>query len=227
MRIDAAGEIDAHHLGPVLRIAEHALGGDHAGTQDRLRMVDVGEEQVERAHALDETGFEPPPFIGGNDPRHQVERDQAFGARVLAVHRERDADAVECALRLLALVRDAFGRRALQPVGERTVVRPDAAVGKTHFVVRQDRHGFSRNALPELSNPQTISAMPLKTMGGCALAWRAAAPGPGRFPGMRTSLGRPETGKAFEQPASGLNCPPPTVVKSRLLSGFAGRLAQR
>ena len=106
-----AGHVDAAHLGAVLRVAEDALGGQRPAVEDLLVVVDVVEERVERAHALHEAALEHRPFVGRDDARHEVERNQALGAAVLAVDRERDADAVERAIGLLALLRDAGGRR--------------------------------------------------------------------------------------------------------------------
>ncbi len=105
----------------------------------RLLVIDVGEEKVERAHALLQTALEHRPFVRRNDARHDVERDQSLGAAVVAVHRERDADAVECALGLVALLRDAGDVRALEPVGERPVMGPHPGVRGGHFVVRVGR----------------------------------------------------------------------------------------
>ena len=72
-------------------------------------MVDVGEEGVQRPDALLEPGFEARPFLGRQDARHDVERDQPLGARVLAVDGERDADAVKQCVRLGALLREPLG----------------------------------------------------------------------------------------------------------------------
>jgi hypothetical protein len=108
--------------------------------QDRLVVIDVAQEQVERVYALHESRFQPLPFVRGNDARHEVERNESLGARVLAVHGERDPDAMEQTLGLFALLRDPIGRRALQPVGERTVMRSHGAVARTHFVIGRGRH---------------------------------------------------------------------------------------
>ena len=66
---------------------------------------------------------------------------RALRARVFAVHRERDADAMERALRFLALLRNAIGRGALEPVGEGSVVGAQLAVGGPHFVIARRGHG--------------------------------------------------------------------------------------
>jgi hypothetical protein len=103
-------------------------------------VIDVGQEQVQRAYALHEARFEPAPFVRRNDPRHEIERNESLGARLLAIHGERDTDAMKKPLGLFAFLGDAVGRRALQPVGEGPVMRPDVTVLRTHFVVDQRRH---------------------------------------------------------------------------------------
>ena len=126
VRVDAAGDVDADHLAAVLRIAEHAFGGNDAGAENRLLVIDVVQEQVQRVHALLSPASSRCHSSRGNDARHEIERDQPLGARLLAVHGERDADAMKKALGLLALLRDAIRWRALEPVGERAVMRAHA-----------------------------------------------------------------------------------------------------
>ena len=79
------------------------------GLEDLLLVIDVVQEQVQRVHALAQPAFEQLPFGRRDDARHDVERDQPLGAAVLAVDGEGDADAVEGALGLVALLRDARG----------------------------------------------------------------------------------------------------------------------
>ena len=54
-------------------------------------MVDVGEEEVERAQPLHEAALDHLPLVRRHDPRDEVEREDAVGARVVAVDREADA----------------------------------------------------------------------------------------------------------------------------------------
>ena len=139
VRVDAARHVHAGHLAAVLRVAEHALGRDRARLQDLLLVVDVVQEEIERAHALLQAALEHLPFVRRNDARHDVERDEALGAAVLAVYRERDADAMECALGLLALLRDAGGVGALEPVRKSPVVGADDRLGGRSFHRRGGR----------------------------------------------------------------------------------------
>ena len=62
-------------------------------------------------------------------------RSQAFGAGFLAVDRERDANAMESALRFFPLLRNAGWRRPGEPAGKGFVMRTRTAVRKLHFVV--------------------------------------------------------------------------------------------
>lgn len=53
--------------------------------------VDVVEEQVERANALAQPGLDVSPFVGRDDPRHQVEGEGALAISSFGSHREGDA----------------------------------------------------------------------------------------------------------------------------------------
>ncbi len=143
VRVDAAGDVHALHLAAVLRVAEHALGRDHALVQDALLVIDVAEECVQRRDPLLQPALEHGPFVRRNDPRNEIERNQPLGARVLAVDGERDADAVERALRLLALLRDLVRRRPAEPVREIPVMGANGPVRGLHFVVGSVRQGVT------------------------------------------------------------------------------------
>jgi hypothetical protein len=56
-----------------------------------LTDVEVLEEPVERGHALRHAPFDDVPLARGDEPRQQVHREGAFGARLVAVDREGDA----------------------------------------------------------------------------------------------------------------------------------------
>ena len=109
-----------------------------------LLVVDVAQEHVERAHALREPALEALPVRRRDDPRHDVERDHALGARVLAVDREGDADALEEDVRLLPLLDEIFGRELVDPVGVGPVVGQYVSGEATHLVEEElwvGRHG--------------------------------------------------------------------------------------
>src|SRR6267142_45122 len=60
-------------------------------TQAALVLVDVVDEEVQGPHALDEPGLDLVPLPGRNDPGHEVEREDALDAVLLAIHGEGDA----------------------------------------------------------------------------------------------------------------------------------------
>ena len=156
VRIDATGNVHPVHLGTVLGVAEHALARDDAGRQDRLVVVDVVQERVQRVHALAQSPIEHLPLVGRNDARNDVERNQALGAGLLAVDREGDPDAMERALGLLALLGDAGGGCPAEPPRECLVMGPHPAIRGLHFIVRGAGHGkFPRGAQP-IENPIAI-----------------------------------------------------------------------
>ncbi len=122
--VDVRGDIDALHFRAVLGILVDLLGGDDAGLDDVLVVVDVVHEHVQRLHALDQAGLQGAPFVRGDDARDRIERDQALGAGIVAIHGEGDADSPERQVRFGALALDVFGRLALQPALEFAVVVP-------------------------------------------------------------------------------------------------------
>ena len=148
VRVDPPRHVDAAHLGAVLGVREHALGRKRAAVEDPLVVVDVVEERVERPDALEQPALQHGPFVGADDPRDQVERDQPFGAGGLARDGERDAQPVERALGLVALLGDPRRRRPRQPVGNAAVMRPDRSVRSGHFVVRGGGHRGWRDGVP-------------------------------------------------------------------------------
>jgi hypothetical protein len=118
-------------------------------------------------------------------------------------------------------------RSTVKPIGERTVVRPDAAVGETHFVVRQDRHGSSRNASPGTKQPADHEHYAIENYGRMRACLAGFPPGAEAVSGYVHPFGAPGDRKSLGMACVEFELGPPSVVKSRLLSGFAGRLAQR
>ena len=128
--IDPARHPHPQHLGPERVVGEHQFRRNQAGAQDFLVVVDVVEEGVEGVDALDHPGFDDRPFVGRDDPRHDVERDQALDAAFLAVDVEGDADGAEQRVRLIVALLQDLLRHRMQPRGV-AVVRladPSAAV---------------------------------------------------------------------------------------------------
>ena len=54
-------------------------------------VIDVVQKQIQRRDSLDESAFDQVPFLRGNDARHEIERENAFGPLVVVVDGEGDA----------------------------------------------------------------------------------------------------------------------------------------
>ena len=141
VRVDVAGDVDALHLGAVLRVAEHLVGGDDAGLQDLLVVIDVVDEAVERGDALAQAALHLAPLVRRDHARDEVERDQPLGAAVLAagvvlraVDGEGDADATEDDLGLVAARAHHLRRLLREPAVEAAVVLAHRAVEAVHLV---------------------------------------------------------------------------------------------
>src|SRR5207253_5655275 len=61
--------------------------------EDFLVMINIVYKDVQRMDALPEAPLDRRPLIGWNNPRHDVERKDLFGTRVVAINIERDAHA--------------------------------------------------------------------------------------------------------------------------------------
>ena len=107
------------------------------------------DEGVQGPHALPQSGRQLAPFLGREDARHDVERDQPLVAVLLAVDGEGDADAVEEAVGLGALLSQRVVGLADQPVGVDGVMRADVPVGRVHLVIgRLGWRSIGREFLP-------------------------------------------------------------------------------
>jgi len=71
--------------------AQHLRGRDHLVLEDLLLMVEIVQEQVEGRDPLDQARLEALPLGGRDDPRDQVEREDAFRALRVVVDGEGDA----------------------------------------------------------------------------------------------------------------------------------------
>ena len=134
MDIDVVRHPPPRHLRPEAGIAEHEVARDQPRLENFARAIDVGEEKVERLHALDQPRFEPRPLGARNDAGDDVERDQPLGGVLVAVDGEGDADAAKQKFRLLAAGRQQLRRRLLQPAGDAAVDLAVRSVAQRHLV---------------------------------------------------------------------------------------------
>ncbi len=139
MHPDVVRRAAADHLRPVVGIAKDEFRRDDPFLEDRPRPVNVGQEKVQRAHALGEAGLQPPPFGAGENAGNDVEGDQPLGGVLVAVDAEGDADAAEHVLRLGAARGEHIGRRLLEPFFDMPVERAHVLLFETHFIEEAQR----------------------------------------------------------------------------------------
>jgi hypothetical protein len=132
--VDVAGRRDADHLVEEGLVLGDQLDRDTAGADDFLAVIDVIEERVDGAHALLDAARQSRPFAPGNDPRHDVERDQPFGRFRLPVDIERDAGAPEEGLRLLRLPVEPKGVLVDEPAMIIAVGRTGLVLSNQHLI---------------------------------------------------------------------------------------------
>ena len=99
MGINLIGNVHPHHDLAKLGVVLNLFSRHDAGFQNVLVVVDIVHKPVQGRDPLHQTGFHAAPFLGGDDARNQIERDQALGARTVFVFRtiygEGDAHAPE------------------------------------------------------------------------------------------------------------------------------------
>jgi hypothetical protein len=139
VRVHAERRLDPTDLAAVPRRSEHQLGRDETAREDLLLVVDVMEEQVERANALLEPALDPFPLLGEDDPRDQIEGHDLFEAARILVHRERDPARLEAEIGRPLPPADLLRRECLQTPCQRRVVRPHHSGRGEHLVPERGR----------------------------------------------------------------------------------------
>ena len=128
------GTWNADHLGPVMLGREHVFRRDDLFLEDALVGIEVLEEEVQRPHALDEARLDLAPFRAGDDARHQIERENALGALLVAVDGEGDALAQKRGIDGRAALLEFLLVQFLKALKERRVMGAHLAFRGKHFV---------------------------------------------------------------------------------------------
>jgi len=140
VRVDAVGRLDADHLAPEVTRSEHELGRYPALAQDALPVVDVLEEHVESAHALDQAALDVQPLVLRDHARDQVEREDPLEPLLLAIDREADALVEERHVDRMPALLELLDAQTRELLGERPVVGPRPARRLEHLV--EERPGL-------------------------------------------------------------------------------------
>ena len=118
MHIGAVRRIEADHRLAVGRVAQHQFARHDAVGQDLPVVVDVVQEQVQRAHALDDAGFQRAPFLGGDHARDQVERQDAVDRGGVGIDGEGDAALQQVAFGIGGAAAQRLDRQVAQPFAQ-------------------------------------------------------------------------------------------------------------
>jgi len=97
-------------------------------------VVDVVDEEVQRAGPLGQTALYGRPLGGGDHPRHEVERENLLGACVVAVHAEGDAQCEHRALRGALPAREIRLGQPRERAQKQTAARAGTAFDVEHLV---------------------------------------------------------------------------------------------
>ena len=115
MHIGAERHVEPDHGFAVPGIAQHQLPRHHPVRQDFLPVIDVVQEHVERAHALDDTGLDLLPLGGGQHAGDQVERQDAIDRRSVGIDGESDAALQQVAFGVHRAAAQGLHRELRQP----------------------------------------------------------------------------------------------------------------
>ena len=126
----------ADKLAAVARGPQDQLDRDHPVLEDLTLVVDVVQEQVQRADPLLEPPLQPVPLVAGDQPRDRIEGDDLLHPLVATVDRERDPLMPHRQVGHLVTALQLRGPERVEAVAERRVVRPWPAVGDKHLIER-------------------------------------------------------------------------------------------
>ena len=135
------GHLQPDALAAVAGGAEDQLGRNDPVLEDQPLVIDVVNEEVERANPLLEPALDPVPLGGGDQPGDRVERDDPLDALLAAVDRERDPLLAHRQVGHLVAPLELVGAELDQPLVEGRVVRPRGA--RAIRTSRRRRSGYN------------------------------------------------------------------------------------
>ena len=111
------------------------LSRHDAVLDDALGVIDVVDEQVERLDALLQALLDGGPVRGADDAGQDVEREDALGPRLVAVHGERNAEVQQVALGRLLPPHQLALRQRNDALQQRRGAATGLSIGEHQFVV--------------------------------------------------------------------------------------------
>ena len=134
MQVNVFGNAEADAFATVARGTQHELGGNHPVAEDLSIMVNVVDEEVQRADALFQTPLDAIPLLAGDDAWDRVERDDPLDAAPAAVNRERDALIAHQEVGRAMAAFQLLGPELAESIMERRVVRAGFSGRDEHLV---------------------------------------------------------------------------------------------
>jgi hypothetical protein len=119
MDVGIVRQIQTGHLRAVVLVLQDQLGRDDAVLEDLLLVINVAQEEVERLHPLPDAAVQHLPFRRPDQPRDDVEGQDAVDRLAFGIDREGDAEIEELFLRRLGPGGKVAGIQRLQPLLDR------------------------------------------------------------------------------------------------------------
>ena len=202
MHIGAVRRIEADHRLAVGRVAQHQFARHDAVLQDLPVVIDVVQEQVQRAHALDDAGFQRAPFLRGDHARDQVERQDAVDRGGVGIDGEGDAALQQVALGIGGAAAQCLDRQMAQPFAQQRqrgmgrLARPQHLAEQAARIVAPPERRPAASVAPDRIRRVTAQTLHVLCRPATAIATSAdrSVPNPrpaaARSAGNRLSAGR-------------------------------------
>ena len=165
MHVGAERHVEIDHGGTIGGIAQDQFPRHHAVCQENLPpVVDVVQEHVQRAHALDDAGLDLLPLGRREHAGDQVERQDAVDRGGVRIDGEGDAAFEQVALGVHGTAAQGFDRELRQPGAQQV----EAGVRRLAAAHRLTEEAVRVVALEQTASPTTGS--------GSGIACRRSAP---------------------------------------------------
>src|SRR6266550_197601 len=135
VNVNVLRDVEVHELRPEMRRLPDVILGNHAIAQNRLAVIDVVQEEVERGDSLFQTAFDFLPFRGGDNSRNQIEGKNSLGPLRIAINSESDALAQKSERSQLTFAVEFVFLQLGETLQQSLVMRPGLSRRTKHFVV--------------------------------------------------------------------------------------------
>ena len=135
--VNALGRLKTHHFGAEGGVLQDQLGRNAPGFENFLAVVDVIEKGIERTDALLDAFGQPPPFLGSNNARDDIEGNEFFGPLLRAVDRKGNAQPAKDRLGIALHQGQRLVGLLIEPLAQNPVGFADGSIRIVHFIKRR------------------------------------------------------------------------------------------